>query len=39
VIKDIAMFEEVTTSYGEEYFLDAGLKCLCGAETHLHPDM
>ncbi|KAG0126660.1 hypothetical protein HOY82DRAFT_627191 [Tuber indicum] len=39
IIKDIAMFEEVTTSYGSGYFLGRGLKCLCGAETHIDPRM
>ena len=39
VTKDIAMFEEVTTNYGEGYFLGRGLKCLCDAEQHLHPLM
>ncbi|CUS12579.1 unnamed protein product [Tuber aestivum] len=39
ITKDIPMFEEITTNYGIGYFLGRGLKCLCDAETHLHPDM
>ncbi|KAG0643177.1 hypothetical protein HOY80DRAFT_1096856 [Tuber brumale] len=39
ITRDIEMFEEVTTDYGPAYFYLRGLKCLCDAEEHLHPDM
>ncbi len=33
--KDIAMFEEITVSYGEEY-LKHMENCRCGADVHEH---
>lgn len=38
-VREVGIFEEVTADYGEAYFANKGLRCLCGERTCRFPPL